>query len=57
MWWEPGYVKTLHWDVERKLEAVYFRISIDEITGHQAFAKYEISGARGEGGGGASAKP
>ena len=38
MWWEPGAVKTLHWGVERKLEAVYFRISIDEITGHQAFA-------------------
>ena len=37
-WWEPGFVKTLHWGVERRLEAVYFRISIDEITGRQALA-------------------
>jgi uncharacterized protein len=34
-WWEPGYVKTLRDGVERPLEAVYFRVSIDEITGHQ----------------------
>ena len=38
MWWEPGAIKTPRWGVERKLEAVYFRISIDEITGHQGFA-------------------
>ena len=39
MWWEPGYVKTLHDGAERPLTPVYFRILIDEITGHQAFAK------------------
>jgi nitroimidazol reductase NimA-like FMN-containing flavoprotein (pyridoxamine 5'-phosphate oxidase superfamily) len=35
MWWEPGYVKTLHQGEERRLEPVYFRISISEISGHQ----------------------
>jgi nitroimidazol reductase NimA-like FMN-containing flavoprotein (pyridoxamine 5'-phosphate oxidase superfamily) len=44
-WWEPGYAKTLHWGVERKLEAIYFRISIEEITGHQAFADEPVDGS------------
>ena len=35
MWWEPGYVKTLHRGEERPLEPIYFRISISEISGHQ----------------------
>ena len=35
MWWEPGYVKTLHKGEERRLEPIYFRISINEISGHQ----------------------
>src|SRR4051812_13521476 len=35
MWWEPGYVKTLHKGEERPLEPKYFRISINEISGHQ----------------------
>ena len=43
MWWEPGAVKTLHWGVERKLEAVYFRISIEEISGHQALANEPVA--------------
>ena len=43
MWWEPGAVKTLHWGVERKIEAVYFRVSIDEMTGHQAFADEPVT--------------
>ena len=34
-WWEPGYVKTLHDGAERPLQPVYFRILIDEISGHQ----------------------
>ena len=45
MWWEPGAVKTPHWGVERKLEAVYFRISIDEITGHRAVADALAAGS------------
>jgi uncharacterized protein len=35
MWWEPGYVKTLHQGEERRLVPMYFRISISEISGHQ----------------------
>lgn len=33
-WWEPGYAKTLHGRTERALEPVYFRIAIDDISGH-----------------------
>lgn len=35
-WWQPGYVKTILHGKERKLEHVYFRISISEISGHRA---------------------
>jgi nitroimidazol reductase NimA-like FMN-containing flavoprotein (pyridoxamine 5'-phosphate oxidase superfamily) len=35
-WWEPGYIKTLHEGKERRLDPLYFRISIGEISGHQA---------------------
>ena len=35
-WWQPGYVKTLLHGEERPLEPIYFRISIDEPSGHQA---------------------
>ena len=35
-WWEPGFAKTLKGGVERPLETVFFRIAIDEISGHQA---------------------
>ena len=34
-WWNPGYAKTIHQGTERNIEPVYFRISIDEISGHQ----------------------
>ncbi|MDO8353179.1 MAG: pyridoxamine 5'-phosphate oxidase family protein [Aestuariivirga sp.] len=35
-WWEPGYTRTvLHGEV-RPLNPVYYRLSIDEITGHKA---------------------
>ena len=33
-WWEPGYSKTMIEGKERPLKGVYFRISIDQITGH-----------------------
>jgi nitroimidazol reductase NimA-like FMN-containing flavoprotein (pyridoxamine 5'-phosphate oxidase superfamily) len=33
-WWEPGFAKTLSHGAERPLRPIYFRISIDEITGH-----------------------
>ena len=35
-WWEPGFAKTLKDGVARPLETVFFRIIIDEISGHQA---------------------
>jgi nitroimidazol reductase NimA-like FMN-containing flavoprotein (pyridoxamine 5'-phosphate oxidase superfamily) len=37
-WWQPGYVKTLSASGERPLSPVYFRIAIDEITGHEGVA-------------------
>ena len=36
-WWEPAFVKTIPSE-QRPLVPIYFRISIDEITGHQAVA-------------------
>lgn len=39
IWWEPGYVKTLHQGLERPLQHIYFRISIDQINGHQGSAE------------------
>ncbi len=34
-WWEPGYVKTIVDGKERPLEAMYFRIRIDQISGRR----------------------
>jgi uncharacterized protein len=34
-WWEPGYSKTVIEGKERPLKGVYFRICIDQITGHR----------------------
>lgn len=34
-WWEPGFAKTLKDGVERALATVYFRVSVDEISGHE----------------------
>jgi len=35
LWWEPGYVKTVVHEKMRPMEHVYFRIHIDEISGHR----------------------
>lgn len=35
LWWEPGYVKTVLEGKERPLDPIYFRISVNEISGHQ----------------------
>ena len=35
MWWEPGYVKTVLHGKTRPLEFMYFRIRIDQISGHR----------------------
>ena len=37
LWWEPGFVKTIVHGSERPMEPLYFRISIDDISGHRAF--------------------
>jgi uncharacterized protein len=36
LWWEPGYVRTILRGEHRNMEPVYFRFSIDHITGHKA---------------------
>jgi uncharacterized protein len=35
-WWEPAYTRTVLGGHARPLEPIYFRISIDSITGHIA---------------------
>jgi len=35
-WWEPGFAKTFAGGAQRVLEPVYFRISIQEISGRRA---------------------
>lgn len=35
-WWEPGYARALRHGIPRPLEAVYYRLSIEEISGHRA---------------------
>lgn len=35
VWWEPGYVKTVLDGKTRPAEPVYFRIHIDQISGHR----------------------
>ena len=35
MWWEPAYVKTVLGEITRPIEAMYFRIHIEQITGHR----------------------
>jgi nitroimidazol reductase NimA-like FMN-containing flavoprotein (pyridoxamine 5'-phosphate oxidase superfamily) len=36
LWWEPGYVETVVGGAKRPMVPLYFRIHIDEITGHGA---------------------
>ena len=36
LWWEPGYARTVIHGAPRPLEPVYYRLSIDEISGHRA---------------------
>jgi nitroimidazol reductase NimA-like FMN-containing flavoprotein (pyridoxamine 5'-phosphate oxidase superfamily) len=35
VWWEPGYVKTVLDEKTRLIELMYFRIHIDQISGHR----------------------
>jgi nitroimidazol reductase NimA-like FMN-containing flavoprotein (pyridoxamine 5'-phosphate oxidase superfamily) len=36
VWWEPGYSKTIRAGGERTIDFVWFKVSIVEISGHQA---------------------
>ena len=40
-WWEPGYAKTVIEGKTRPLVPIYFRISIDKMTGHQGLLHRE----------------
>jgi nitroimidazol reductase NimA-like FMN-containing flavoprotein (pyridoxamine 5'-phosphate oxidase superfamily) len=35
LWWEPAYVETILGGVERPMVPLYFRIRIEQITGHR----------------------
>jgi nitroimidazol reductase NimA-like FMN-containing flavoprotein (pyridoxamine 5'-phosphate oxidase superfamily) len=35
-WWEPGYLKAILHGAERPLVPVFYRIHVDQITGHRA---------------------
>lgn len=35
-WWEPGYVKTIIHGTERPLEPLYYRVCVQQVTGHRA---------------------
>jgi uncharacterized protein len=36
MWWEPAYVSQEHRDIPHSLIPIFFRISIESMTGHRA---------------------
>lgn len=36
MWWEPAFAKTIHCGAPRPLLPVFYRIQIDQVTGHRA---------------------
>ena len=36
LWWEPGYARTVIHGAPRPLDPVYYRLSVDEISGHRA---------------------
>lgn len=35
MWWEPAYVKTVLGEKTRPIDPVYFRIHIEQVSGHR----------------------
>ena len=36
-WWEPGYSRTVIGGKERPMKGVFFRIHMDQVTGHTGF--------------------
>jgi len=55
VWWEPAYTKTVIGEKTRPIDPVYFRIFIEQITGHRGFPnstsgeKHMSKGARSVG--------
>ena len=43
VWWEPGYTRTVQGHGYRPLDVVWFRVSIDEMTGHEAIPDSAIA--------------
>jgi uncharacterized protein len=39
LWWEPGYARSVLHGAPRPLDPVYFRLSVDEISGHRAVSE------------------
>jgi len=48
-WWQPGYVKTLHDGMERPMESVWFRIQVQDISGHEAVPDAGVPAAESAG--------
>ena len=46
-WWEPGYTRTILHDNERPMAPLFFRIHIDQMTGHRAVAE-TVAPAQGQ---------
>lgn len=38
MWWEPAYISQEHRDTSHSLAPIFFRIRIEDVTGHRANA-------------------
>jgi uncharacterized protein len=47
IWWEPGFAKTIIHESARPLAPVFFRIFIEQITGHRASLGTGSSGHEG----------
>jgi nitroimidazol reductase NimA-like FMN-containing flavoprotein (pyridoxamine 5'-phosphate oxidase superfamily) len=43
VWWHPGYARTLRADGERPMQLIWFRVSVLEISGHQAIPDKPIA--------------
>ena len=46
VWWEPGYVKTVLGEKMRPMEPLYFRIHIDQISGHRGVSNIDPAPSR-----------
>jgi len=51
VWWEPGYVETVLHGKARPMEFIYFRIYIEQISGHRGAPDTEALADSGASGG------